>query len=170
METGTPAPGPFEARYHNAMPGWVKIKGLDIKSIDQCEGGGFAIREDHWRAITQASAELTQARAQVAQLRGALDSAKGYLLNAKIDLETGAPKRTAIQTIDGGLKHIQIAIDGTPVIPSSPDINGEMLEALRRVGHTLGVHGHIDGGTDLHAFIEGVIARAQSQPSTTGEG
>ena len=29
---------------------------------------------------------------------------KGYLLNAKIDLETGATKRTAIQTIEGGIR------------------------------------------------------------------
>lgn len=32
-----------------------------------------------------------------------LGAASGYLLNAKIDLETGAPKRTALQTINGGL-------------------------------------------------------------------
>src|SRR3546814_8924080 len=40
----------------------------------------------------------------------ALKKACGYLLNAKIDLETGAPKRTAIATIDGGLKMIREAI------------------------------------------------------------
>ena len=40
----------------------------------------------------------------------ALKAASGYLLNAKIDLETGAPKRTAIQTIEGGLAFIRAAI------------------------------------------------------------
>lgn len=55
-------------------------------------------------------------RARVAERKGiavlaALKSASGYLLNAKIDLETGAPKRTAIQTIEGGLKVVREAID-----------------------------------------------------------
>jgi hypothetical protein len=33
----------------------------------------------------------------------ALEASCGYLLNAKIDLETGATKATAIRTIEGGL-------------------------------------------------------------------
>ena len=44
------------------------------------------------------------------ELLAALKAAKGYLLNAKIDLETGAPKRTAINTIDGGLKMVDAAL------------------------------------------------------------
>ena len=40
----------------------------------------------------------------------ALKATVGYLLNAKIDLETGAPKQTAIRTIDGGLKMARSAI------------------------------------------------------------
>lgn len=40
----------------------------------------------------------------------ALEAASGYLTNAKIDLETGAPKRTAIQTIEGGLKIVLAAL------------------------------------------------------------
>jgi hypothetical protein len=43
-------------------------------------------------------------------LLAALKAASGYLLNAKIDLETGAPKRTAIATIEGGLKLVREAI------------------------------------------------------------
>lgn len=43
-------------------------------------------------------------------LLAALNAAAGYLLNAKIDLETGATKRTAIQTIEGGLKVVRAAI------------------------------------------------------------
>ena len=39
-----------------------------------------------------------------------LKALKGYLLNAKIDLETGAPKRTAIQTIEGGIRLADEAI------------------------------------------------------------
>lgn len=45
----------------------------------------------------------------IAQL-DALPKAKGYLLNAKIDLETGAPKRTAINTITGGIRMVDAAI------------------------------------------------------------
>lgn len=39
-----------------------------------------------------------------------LKAAVGHLLNAKIDLETGAPKATAIRTIDGGLNRARAAI------------------------------------------------------------
>jgi hypothetical protein len=35
--------------------------------------------------------------------RGAI----GYLRNAKIDLETGAPKATAVRTIDGGIAMLE---------------------------------------------------------------
>ena len=43
-------------------------------------------------------------------LAAALSVARGYMLNAKIDLETGAPKRTALATIAGGLKIVDAAI------------------------------------------------------------
>jgi hypothetical protein len=36
-------------------------------------------------------------------------AAIGYLRNAKIDLETGAPKATAIRTIDGGIAMLEKA-------------------------------------------------------------
>lgn len=54
-----------------------------------------------------ADERATQAEAQAAAMVGALEKCVGYLLNAKIDLETGAPKRTAIQTIEGGLKMVR---------------------------------------------------------------
>ena len=44
------------------------------------------------------------------ELLAALKVAKGYKLNAKIDLSTGAPKRTAINTIEGGLREVEAAI------------------------------------------------------------
>lgn len=40
----------------------------------------------------------------------ALKASLGYLLNAKIDLETGAPKKTAIQTLDGGIARVRAAL------------------------------------------------------------
>lgn len=45
------------------------------------------------------------------KLVAALSASMGYLLNAKIDLETGATKKTAIRTIDGGLKMVREALD-----------------------------------------------------------
>jgi hypothetical protein len=36
-----------------------------------------------------------------------LNAAEGYLLNAKIDLETQTPKRTALNTIEGGLQMLR---------------------------------------------------------------
>ena len=44
------------------------------------------------------------------ELVAALKAAKGYMLNAKIDLETGAPKRTALNTLNGGLDMVDAAI------------------------------------------------------------
>jgi hypothetical protein len=44
------------------------------------------------------------------ELIDALKAAKGYMLNAKIDLETNAPKRTAINTLNGGLDMVDAAI------------------------------------------------------------
>lgn len=44
------------------------------------------------------------------KVRKALEAAQGYLRNAKIDLETGAPKRTAIQTLEGGLRLVDAAL------------------------------------------------------------
>lgn len=43
-------------------------------------------------------------------LVSALKAAEGYLLNAKIDLETGAKKATAINTIGGGLRTVAAAL------------------------------------------------------------
>lgn len=54
--------------------------------------------------------EHREAADEIERLRKALSSAAGYLLNAKIDLETGAPKRTAINTIEGGLCLVEAAL------------------------------------------------------------
>lgn len=44
----------FELRFHHAIPGWCKIKGLQIKEIPLCEGGGFMILEPQARVIVDA--------------------------------------------------------------------------------------------------------------------
>lgn len=54
--------------------------------------------------------EAANALRDRAALREALGKASGYLMNAKIDLETGAPKRTAINTIEGALKMVREAL------------------------------------------------------------
>lgn len=40
----------------------------------------------------------------------ALGIALGYMLNAQIDLETGAPKKTALATIKGGIEIVRAAL------------------------------------------------------------
>lgn len=47
--------------------------------------------------------------ARIEVLEAALASAIGHLMNAKIDLETGCPKRTAIATIEGGIRMARVA-------------------------------------------------------------
>ena len=72
---------------------------------EQCDMDGCYVKVSR-----QAVEEVLE---QYDGMRKALDAACGYLLNAKIDLETGAPKRTAINTIAGGLKVMRDAIAKT---------------------------------------------------------
>ena len=59
--------------------------------------------------------ELEASLSREAKLREALEKASGYMTNAAIDLQTGAPKRTALNTIEGGLKMVRDALaQGTP--------------------------------------------------------
>lgn len=51
----------------------------------------------------QLAAERDRLRAINAELLAALKAAAGYMTNAAIDLQTGAPKRTALATINGGI-------------------------------------------------------------------
>ena len=44
------------------------------------------------------------------QMRAELSAALGYMRNARIDLETGASKATAIRTISGGIKRAEEAL------------------------------------------------------------
>lgn len=50
--------------------------------------------------------------AEVRRLRGALSCSVGYMMNARIDLETGCPKKTAVQTIQGGIDKARAALKG----------------------------------------------------------
>jgi hypothetical protein len=44
------------------------------------------------------------------EMRAELSAALSYMRNARIDLETGAPKATAIRTISGGIKRAEEAL------------------------------------------------------------
>jgi hypothetical protein len=79
--------------------------------IARLKAGGCARDQ----TTTQYCAEAAAFAAEIDRLRAELGAATGYMLNAKIDLETGAPKRTAIATIEGGLRRARAA-----VLPSPP--------------------------------------------------
>ena len=48
--------------------------------------------------------------AEIERLETELRACTGYMTNAAIDLETGAPKRTALATINGGIKRARAAL------------------------------------------------------------
>jgi hypothetical protein len=68
--------------------------------------------EGRWGDLSAVTSVEAMA-AENAALREALSAANGYLLNAKIDLETGARKSTAITTIEGGLRRVRAALQET---------------------------------------------------------
>jgi hypothetical protein len=78
--------------------------------IARLKAGGCARDQ----TTTQYCAEAAALAAEIERLRGELSAATGYMLNAKIDLETGAPKRTAITTIEGGLRRARAALPSPP--------------------------------------------------------
>ena len=59
-----------------------------------------------------AADRLEALSSEVERLNAELSAAVGYMTNAAIDLETGAPKRTALQTLNGGLKRARQALKG----------------------------------------------------------
>jgi hypothetical protein len=63
-------------------------------------------------------AALEAARGEVEQLKNELSAMVGYLLNAKIDLETGCSKATAIGTIEGGIRRARAALSAQPGAPA----------------------------------------------------
>lgn len=69
-----------------------------------------ATHEADLRDINYMVDRIAALEALEVELAKGCDAACGYMLNAKIDLETGAPKRTAITTIEGGLKTVRAAL------------------------------------------------------------
>lgn len=92
---------------------FVMIDGVAYADPKFCGDAIEELASSRHRALcdrSQISKDLSASQAQCERLRAALKAASGYLLNARIDLETGAPKRTAIQTIDGGLTVVRAAL------------------------------------------------------------
>ena len=54
--------------------------------------------------------QIATLTARVKVLEEALSAAIGYMTNAAIDLSTGAPKRTAMATINGGIERARRAL------------------------------------------------------------
>ncbi len=96
----TPTPGPWTWERLVEDDGLPRVAEFTLKGPD--------VLCRYWHDSPPSADALTIAAAS--DLLAALNTAAGYLMNAKIDLETGAPKRTAINTIDGGLKVVRAAI------------------------------------------------------------
>jgi hypothetical protein len=65
---------------------------------------------DYQRLKEDADFTVATANRLLDELASELSAAVGYMRNARIDLETGAPKATAIRTLDGGLKRAEAAL------------------------------------------------------------
>jgi len=52
-EWSAPKVGELELRYHAAMPNWCKLVGLEIRTVPECEGGGFMIQKDQAEHIAR---------------------------------------------------------------------------------------------------------------------
>ena len=99
-------PGPWEISDENdamAALGLTPANWVGIKSK------GLTLASTYCQSleVNRANARLIAA---APELWAALNLAEGYMLNAKIDLETGAPKKTAITTLAGGLRLVRAAI------------------------------------------------------------
>lgn len=44
----------LEIRHHSAIPNWVKLVGLHIKAVPECEGGGFMVEKAQAEEIVAA--------------------------------------------------------------------------------------------------------------------
>ncbi len=62
------------------------------------------------QSIDDLGASALRVKAERDKLLTALSAAVGYMRNARIDLETGAPKRTAVATLDGGLSRAEAVL------------------------------------------------------------
>ena len=108
-----------------SVTGAIPGDGGACGDCDPCIMGDASVPEAVKRLIAEKNSQIDRAAelegrldaslSREAALREALEKACGYLTNAAIDLQTGAPKRTALNTIEGGLKMVRDALaQGTP--------------------------------------------------------
>jgi len=90
-----------------AAPGEWELIGRDmIRTKRTADGGGMIVAQFWTSPAPEHAALMVAAPGLVAELKAAV----GYMRNARIDLETGATKATAIRTIDGGIKRAEAAL------------------------------------------------------------
>lgn len=91
---------------------WVAPDARDKPMLERSSGGSYKFMQTQlsWNVWQAASAALG---AEVERLREVLSTAVGYMTNAAIDLDTGASKRKAIGTINGGIKLAREAMDNS---------------------------------------------------------
>lgn len=93
---------------------------LTTETVEWAEGYETQIFDGNGHEVATLTGPFAETRATAIvnavngaeRMREALEGSVGYLLNAKIDLETGATKATAIKTIEGGLKMVRAALKG----------------------------------------------------------
>lgn len=82
-------------------------------SADEVEVSLQVIRDaGQFGAESKLRAHIAAQAAEIERLHEAVKGALGYLRNARIDLETGAPKRTAVNTLGGGIAMVESALAG----------------------------------------------------------
>lgn len=101
-------PGPWEAKKSGDLV-WVESPVHTVCFF-------FRERPTEISMDAEANARLIAAAPVFAD---ALRSVQGYLLNAKIDLETETPKRTTIQTLEGGLRLVRAALASSPPLAAA---------------------------------------------------
>lgn len=117
---GTHTPGPWTARL-NSWVRWEILYG----------GGQLAVIAKPDDPASPPPVSETEANARLIaaapDLLAALKAACGYFRNVLIDLDTGTPKATTRQTVDGGLKMIEAALakarahSPRPTVPPQAD-------------------------------------------------
>jgi hypothetical protein len=109
-----PTPTPWRVFINTDGTRLVGIGAQDAEGILDAGFGVWAWDEPAGIANAELVVEAVNShaslKARIEELEAALKSSEGYLLNAKIDLETGCTKATAIKTIEGGLKMIRAAL------------------------------------------------------------
>jgi len=82
----------------------------DIEKTKQTAAGHYVTWQCTEAGLRE---EITVLESDNKRLREAVKGALGYMRNARIDLETGAPKRTAVNTLGGGITMVEAALAQT---------------------------------------------------------